>query len=121
MQVLPDVVLACSKDPGFRLQLCQLLVDCAKAQPDGSAAFHPLLPLLKESSSAARCLTGGLRRMLAGSKAQPSPESAQPQGAAQVRAEPIPFDIGNACVADMGHTMHVISFHHKAYAQAGCE
>ncbi len=109
MQVLPEVILECGTDPAFRLQLCQLLVDCAKAQSDGIAAFHPLLPLLTESSRAARCLAGGLRRMLAGSKAQQSPESLQSQGAPQVRSDPLPSDVGNACIEVIKETLWGVS------------
>ena len=83
-QVLPGVILACAKDLTFRLQLCQLLVGCAEGQADGCAAFQPLLPLLKESSSAARCLAGALRSMLAGSASYAPLRTAQPQSEAQV-------------------------------------
>ena len=38
-------------------------------RPDGCAAFHALLPLMKESSSAAKCLAGGLRSVLAATAA----------------------------------------------------
>ena len=88
MQILPEVILACAKDPAFKLQLCQLLVDCAEVQPDGIAAFHALLHLLKESSSAARCLAGGLRSMLSRGKAPVLLGNVQPQNIAQVRPSP---------------------------------
>ena len=89
LQVLPCVILACAKDAAFQLQLCQLLIDCTEARPDSLAAFHAVLPLLKEDSSAGRCLAGGLRSMLAASTAQCSSTSVGLQFEAQVRLSPL--------------------------------
>jgi hypothetical protein len=86
--VLPCVILACSKDPVLRLQLCQLLLACAGSRPDGLAAMRALLPLLTERSCAAGCLAGGLRSLLAASTvaAAVGPSGGPPRADAQVRA-----------------------------------
>ena len=82
------MILACSKDPVLRLQLCQLLLACAGSRPDALAAMRALLPLLKERCSAAGCLAGGLRGSLAASAAPAAvgPSGGPPWADAQVRA-----------------------------------
>ena len=102
LQVLPCVILACAKDAAFQLQLCQLLINCTEARPVSIAAFHAVLPLLKEDSSAGRCLAGGLRSMLAASAAQSSSASVGLQSEAQVRLSPFVVPLAQLLAPTLG-------------------
>ena len=88
--MLPQTILACSEDGAFRLQLCKLLLDSASSCPEGWAAFRALLPVMRESSSAARALAGALGSALASSA--PSGIPADALGCSEAPGEVILVD-----------------------------
>ena len=62
--MLAFVISMCPKGLLFRCQLCQLMMDIMKGQPEHACNALPLLPLLALGDELSASLSEGLRRML---------------------------------------------------------